>query len=236
MSYILEGLKKLEQKRQQEEKSPHLLTFQVNSTEKPAKPSLWFYILIAVLLLNAGAIIWGIHPWRSTGPNTPAGQSALRKSVPTVAKTIPVEQKKTTGKPFPAKGPQQSRVVSGPITSIAGKETKETPLPVVKETPVPKQTSVAAPASPPKSKPAADGRIIKLNELPPEIRNSLPDLKMSAHFYSVDQQARFARVNDKILHEGEALSEGLKVEEINPGGTIFNYRGYRFQIGINENR
>ena len=59
---------------------------------------------------------------------------------------------------------------------------------------------------------------------------------MSAHFYSTDQQARFARVNDKILHEGETLSEDLKVEEINPGGAIFRYKGYRFQIGINENR
>ena len=59
---------------------------------------------------------------------------------------------------------------------------------------------------------------------------------MSAHFYSTDQQARFARVNDKILHEGETLSEDLKVEEINPGGTVFKYKGYRFQIGINENR
>jgi general secretion pathway protein B len=236
MSYILEGLKKLEQKRQQEEKSPHLLTFQVNSTEKPAKPSLWFYILIAVLLLNAGVIIWWIHSWRSTGPNTPMVQSALRKSGPTVAKTIPVEQKKTTGKPVPAKGPQQSKVVSNPTTSIAGKATKEIPLPASKETPAPKQTSVGTLVSTPKSKPAADGRIIKLNELPPEIRNSLPDLKMSAHFYSADQQARFARVNDKILHEGETLSEGLKVEEINPGGTVFNYRGYRFLVGINENR
>ena len=61
-------------------------------------------------------------------------------------------------------------------------------------------------------------------------------MKMSAHFYSTDQQARFARVNDTILHEGETLAGGLKVEEISPTGTIFNYLGWRFQIRINENR
>jgi general secretion pathway protein B len=235
MSYILEGLKKLEQKRQQEEKSPHLLTFQVDSTVKPAKPSMWPYVLVAVLLLNAGVMIWWIGPWQSTERNTPASQPAVRKSVPTVAATTPVEQKRA-GKPVPAKGPQQSKAMSGPLTGTAGKGTKETPLPVAKETPVSRQPSVAVPASPAKSKPAADGRMVTLNELPPEIKNSLPNLKMSAHFYSTDQQARFARINDRILHEGETLSEGLKVEEINPGGTVFNYKGYRFQIGINENQ
>ena len=59
-------------------------------------------------------------------------------------------------------------------------------------------------------------------------------LKMSAHFYSTDKQARFARINDRILYEGEALSEGLKVDEINPGGAVFSYKGYRFLMGINE--
>lgn len=235
MSYILEGLKKLEQKRQQQEKPLHMLTFQGESTQKPTRPSKWPYVLVAVLLLNAGVFIWWIGPWRSSEHNAPAQQPAVGKSEPTVAVAPPVEQKEQS-KLTPAKGPQQSSAVSETPTATAVKVTKKTTPPVAQETPVSKQTSVAAPAPPTKSKPAADGRIVALYELPPEIRNSLPNLKMSAHFYSTDQQARFARVNDKILHEGETLSEGLKIEAINPGGTVFNYKGYRFQIGINENR
>jgi general secretion pathway protein B len=235
MSYILEGLKKLEQKRQQEEKSPHLLTFQGNNAEKPARKSVWPYLIFAVLLLNAGVMIWWIGPWRSTEGNTPKSHPVAQKSVPTVVRTIPVKQKEA-GKPVPAKGPQEATALNSPPTGTTDKERKGTPPSAVKETPVSKQTTVAIAAPPAKSKPPADGRIVKLNELPPEIRNSLPGLKMSAHFYSADQQARFARVNDKILHEGDALSEDLKVEEINPGGTVFNYKGYRFQIGISESR
>jgi general secretion pathway protein B len=235
MSYILEGLKKLEQKRQQQEKPLHMLTFQGESIQKPTRPSKWPYVLVAVLLLNAGVFIWWIGPWRSSEHSTPAQQPAVRKSEPTVAVAPPVEQKEQS-KLTPAKGPQQSSAVTETPTATAVKVTKETLPPVAKEIPVSKQTSMAAPAPPAKSKPAADGRIVALNELPPEIRNSLPNLKMSAHFYSTDQQARFARVNDKILHEGETLSEGLKIEAINPGGTVFNYKGHRFQIGINENR
>ena len=127
MSYILEGLKKLEQKRKQEEKPPHLLTFQVDSAEKPARSSMWPYVLVAVLLLNAGVMIWWIGPWQSTERKTPAPQSAARKSVPTVAKTIPVEQKRES-KPVSAKEPQQSKAMSRPLATTAGKETKETPL------------------------------------------------------------------------------------------------------------
>jgi len=234
MSYILEGLKKLEQKRQQEEKSPHLLTFQGASTQTPARKSVWPYLIVAVLLLNAGVMIWWIGPWRSTERNAATPQPVARKSVPTVVKTTPVKQKEES-KPVLAKGPQQSATLNSPATGSTDKEIKGTPTPAVRETPVSKQTPAVVPA-PAKSKPASSGQIVKLSELPPEIKNSLPDLKMSAHFYSTDQQARFARVNDKILHEGESLNEGLKVEEINPGGTVFSYRGYRFQIGINENR
>ena len=142
MSYILEGLKKLEQKRQQEEKPPHLLTFQGDSPEKPARKSIWPYLIFAVLLLNAGVFIWWIAPWRSTERNTPPSQSAVRKSAPTAVKTIPVEQKREN-KPVLAKEPQQPEAVSSPATAIAGKETKETPLPVTKETPASRQPSVA---------------------------------------------------------------------------------------------
>ena len=235
MSYILEGLKKLEQKRQQQEKPLNLLTFQGESAQKPARPSRWPYVLVAVLLLNAGVFIWWIGPWRSIERSTAAPQPAMQKSGPTVAVAPPVEQKEQS-KPVSIKEPQQSRAATETPTGTAVKVTKDTAPPIAKETPVSKQTSVAVPTPPAKSKPAAGRQIVTLNELPPEIRNSLPNLKMSAHFYSTDQQARFARVNDKIFHEGESLSEGLKIEEINPGGTVFGYRGYRFQIGINENR
>jgi len=236
MSYILEGLKKLEEKRRQEEKPPHLLTFQGNSTEKPAKKPIWPYLLVAVLLLNAGIFIWWIGPWRSLKSNSHTPQPVAQKGEPIAAVTTPVEQKKQS-EPLPAKEPQQVKVMGSPQTGTAVKVIKEAVPTVAKETPASsKQTSVAAPAPPVKSKSPADGRIVKLSELPPEIKKDLPDLKMSAHFYSTDQQARFARVNDRILHEGETLSEGLKVEGINPGGTVLNYKGYRFQININENR
>jgi general secretion pathway protein B len=239
MSYILEGLKKLEQKRQQEKGSPDMLAFQTVSPRKPEKRPLWPYLLFTVLLVNAGAIIWWMAPWRTTGRNTPVQPSAIQQGTSMAAATSPVETK-GQNKTIPAREFQQSKVTGTSPTGTEKKERKEIPRPVVKGPPVSSESPVVASASldthqtHTKSKPPADGRIIKLSEVPSEIRNSLPMLKMSAHFYSTDKQARFARINDRILHEGEALSEGLKVDEINPGGAVFSYKGYRFLMGINE--
>ncbi len=249
MSYILEGLKKLEEKRKQEERPAHLLSFQGNNPEKPVKKPIWPYLLVAVLLLNAGVFIWWIGPWRSVKMVSPVPQSTAQESRQTAAVSTPAEQKKQSG-PISVKESQQTKITSSPETSNTVKvkkqatssATKDTPAfkqpstPVVKETQASRQPSVATPAPSDKSKPPANGRIVKLDELPPDIRKDIPDLKVSAHFFSTDHQARFARVNDRILHEGESLSEGLKVDEINASGTVFNYRGYRFQININETR
>ena len=236
MSYILEGLKKLEQKRKQEEKLPHSFSFQTDSAVKSSKTPTWVYLLVAVLLLNAGAIIWWISPWQSTKQATSKEQRDTKKNIPAHVDNFSTKQNKQTIPFTPSQALNQKKAAGVPFTGDTGKETKTTSMPIAKETLVSKQSPAAVPASTEKSKPPADGRIVKLSELPADIKKSLPDMKMSAHFYSTDQQARFARVNDRILHEGEALAEGLRVEEINPTGTVFNYLGWRFQIGINENR
>lgn len=235
MSYILEGLKKLEQKRKQEEKLPHSLSFQTDSVVKSSKAPAWVYLLVVVLFLNAGAIIWWIGPWRPAKQTISKEQRDIKNNTPEYVNNLSTKQNKQTIS-SPSQSLNQKKATGAPFAGDAGKEIKTTSIPSAKETSVPKKSAAAIPASPEKSKPPVDGRVIKLSELPADIKKSLPDMKMSAHFYSTDQQARFARVNDRILHEGETLAEGLRVEEINPTGTIFNYLGWRFQIGINENR
>jgi general secretion pathway protein B len=64
MSYILEALKKLEQKRMQEE-TPGALTLLGTPESEAKKRLLWPYPVIAALLLNAGLMIWWIGPWRA---------------------------------------------------------------------------------------------------------------------------------------------------------------------------
>jgi hypothetical protein len=236
MSYILEGLKKLEQKSRQEKSPPDLLTFREENSQRAKRLILWPYLLFTALLLNVGIILWWIGPW-------PSGQrpswSPLSVPGPTVktVKPAPAENKyqRTPGS---SKEPPPLRDSTTTPQSPDLEKTKESKSPVVKKNQASENTP--APNSPePRSsvihKVVEDGRILKLSELSSEIKKSLPAIKMSVHFYSPDKQASFVTINDRTLHEGELLSEDLRVMEINPEGTVLKYRNHLFLVGLNEN-
>jgi general secretion pathway protein B len=237
MSYILEGLKKLEQKRRQEEGAPGLLAFKEEKIPKPERPILWPTLLFIALLLNVGVIVWWIGPWRSLDRSA-LPHSTVPDRTAKVVPSKPVEFKDQS--PFPRKELPPTKVIKELPKGPSVEKPKESVAPVVKKTPAPKNTLVSLPVSPElpastTSKAVPEGHIVKLSDLPSEIKKSLPAIKMSVHFYSPDKQARFATINDRTLHEGEALSEGLRVVEINPEGTVLHYRGHRFLISVNEN-
>ncbi len=64
MSFILDALKKLEHKRQQDS-VPHLSTIHTHDLHKPAKRPFWPYLLLAALVLNAGILLAWIAPWNA---------------------------------------------------------------------------------------------------------------------------------------------------------------------------
>jgi general secretion pathway protein B len=238
MSYILEGLKKLEQKRRPAEGAPGLLTFKEENIPRPEKPRIWPYLLFIALLLNAGVIVWWVGPWPSlersvlTHPTVPNDTAKAA-----TGKLVKMKKESPLGS---RQGPPPLRAVTELPQSPTVEKTLEGKAPVVKKTPAPKSTPGTVPVSPESrssliSKVVPEGRIVKLRDLPFEIKKNLPSIKMSVHFYSPDKQACFVTINDRTLREGEVLNEDLRVVEINPGGTVLNYRGHRFLIGVNEN-
>ncbi len=76
MSYILEALKKIDQKREQKDQTKSL-TFLGTVVPESKKRPRWVYPVIAALLLNAGVMIWWIGPWRSDKKETPAKPPAV---------------------------------------------------------------------------------------------------------------------------------------------------------------
>ena len=99
-------------------------------------------------------------------------------------------------------------------------------LPFEKPSPAP---PVRAEATPP-----ADGRMLKPADLPASVAGDLPEFKISLHYYIAEPQSRVVRINDRTLHEGDYLSEGLKVEQIYERGVVMNYRGWRFQLELDK--
>lgn len=217
MSYILEALKKVEQKEKQGG-APKSLSFRGETAPKPKKRTLWLYLLIAALLLNAVAIFWWIGP-RPNKQQTAAQASPVQPPA-SVAPALPPADQSTLNRSSDTKVVPQARDISRPPAL----KTRETPA----GTSVPPETR-------PEKRTAAHGRVLSLDELPPSVKSSLPQFKVSGHAYSPDPALRVTRINDQILQEGQSLTPGLKVEEITPAGIVLSYQGYRFQVGINGN-
>lgn len=244
MSYILEALKKVEQK-QQREGIPRLLTLPPDVPEEGKKSRVLLYVIIGALLLNAVVMTaWWIAPWRHRETITPVTEPL---AVP--EKTLSGTTERTSA-PAPVV-PAPDRSSFGPTTSVISDKSAPLAKPAgaigTEVGPGQRERTAASTAkSPPETQPrkeavhaspafAPRSRLFDLGELPPTIRGSLPEFKISGHAYSPEPRFRVARVNNKIVQEGEALSQGLKVDEIVPGGVIFTYQGYRFRVGVNDN-
>lgn len=65
-------------------------------------------------------------------------------------------------------------------------------------------------------------------ELPYNIRQALPDLKLSMHVYSKDPAQRFVILNNSRMVEGDKTSDNLSLVAIRPDGVILEYQGQRF--------
>ncbi len=237
MSYILEALKKIEQRREQQA-PPKLLSVLGTPEREPKKRALWPYPVIAALLLNAGIMIWWIGPPRpdkKEGPAKSAAGRPLGKPAPTRPGYNLQDQLTVIKKRLPAINLSQApnRLSNRPEKRVAVQQLEKTRTPEVVKARPPDPVKPEPPAAPKKEAVRTD-KIFNVNELPGEIKNALPPFKVSAHVYSSDPQNRMTRVNDQILKEGQAMVEGMKVEEIIPGGIIFFYKGYRFRIGIKE--
>ena len=238
MSYILEALKKLEQKRGRTGVRHSLTGSTETAFERKRRQHLWPYVVVAgLLLLNAGVLIWWTAPWRpeqSSGPVQPPavqGRAAAAPNAPAQKgeQDRPVDVKEAppktdAGVPVPPSSPpdaaKKAPVVSPPVADKPPATTGTSP----------------PPQAPTEKRAAPDGRVLSLGELPSDVRSSLPELRVSAHYYSAEPRSRFIRVNDQALREGQTGAPGLKLEKITPDGAVFSYQGYRFKMGIDGSR
>jgi general secretion pathway protein B len=121
----------------------------------------------------------------------------------------------------------------------------ETPIPVTQQAaPLPAPTehlgkpevaSVAEPIqkkSPAVTVAAQEQQAIPFDELPLQIQQEIPAMKVQLHAYANKPSERLVSINDIRMREGESLMLGLRLEQITPDGMIFSYKGYRFQRGI----
>ena len=67
-------------------------------------------------------------------------------------------------------------------------------------------------------------------DLPPAVREQLPTLQLAGVTYSTNPLYRMVIVNGQVLHEGDQAAPGLVLERIEPGRTVWAFRGYRYAL------
>jgi general secretion pathway protein B len=238
MSYILEALKKIEQKR---EESPRSVTFSAGSAVTRRRLIIWPYLLIAALLINAGFLLRWMWPEKPSDTTAPAEQIVIPHTPTQPSNMVsPVEEK------------SMGQTGSGPVRSIdkhtrkpsGENRTPSRPMPESEASqslpPVGRNTGITQVAPEPEphaaKQPPSGGKTYNLSELPTDVRRGLPEFRISGHAYSPEPQTRVVRINEKILQEGQDLASGVRVEEIVPAGVILSYQGYRFRVGISQPR
>lgn len=247
MSYILDALKKSEKERQRGA-VPDLLTVQDILVQEPEKRSMWPYLLLIALLLNAGLFMWWFGPSQPKKPKVvaqttvshpvelpktinPGGGEDAEKSVP----------KAETRRGKPVDMQQQNNLLTvkeEPSEKVAGRPIPMTDMNASREIPqaVPQGTAVNTIRSEPKpalhNEAVIENRVYNLNELPSSIQQSLPAFSISTLIHSSDPASRMVKINGQTMREGQDLIAGLKLEEITADGVIFRYHNYRFRVGL----
>jgi len=252
MSYILDALRKSDQLRRRDA-APTLLPGQV-TLEVPKQPALLAYGSLALVLLSAGIAIGWLRPWQPetvvpppearTGKPPAPGQSPGLALQPDTAPPPAPELHAQNPAPAtpavpvaapaqlsaPAAAPLHRRATATVKTERQGDERRSAPPKTAAG--MSKKALAPEPALGSNSGAARAPSVMSTAELPLAIQQELPPMSVSVHAYSGKPADRLVDINGRLLHEGENVAPGLKLEQITPDGMILSYRGYTFRRGV----
>lgn len=76
-------------------------------------------------------------------------------------------------------------------------------------------------------------RVTPIEKLPSGFQASIPPIKYLTHIYSTEPSMRFIKINGRELYEGDNIG-ALRVVEITPDLTVFNFDGVEFSVEAME--
>jgi general secretion pathway protein B len=214
MSYILDALRKSDQQRQHG-KAPTLLSAQ-SMPPLSDNPRQRFNTWIAAALIGLGILIGWLRPWQTQTTTAPVTRQ-MQSATPAVAPQAP------------APAPLAQVPAALPI--------------IVSAVPEPEQPARKSHASSPPESTAQitiseaeahsnavmlEQHIVKKDELPLAVRQSLPDIAIAFHQYSNNPGERRVMINNIVLRQGDWVAPGLKLEQITAQGVVLSSQGIQF--------
>ena len=179
----------------------------------PATPWAVAALTLAVAALAVGGTWWFLQR------QAPAGERVVVAAVPAAAVAPPAAP------PVPAAS-------AAPVAPAAPRPVADhkRPAPPPRERPAVAPAPRASAAEPAATAAAPASPVFAQGDLPDAVRAQLPTLKVTGATYSNNPAYRMAIVNGQVLHEGEAAAPGLLLERIEPGRTVWSFRGYRYAV------
>ena len=235
MSFILDALKKSEENRTENyapKAEKHILIPHLRTPKRG-------FLIAACILIPLLSLVFG---W--VIGNQPA-QTAFQASGQVRALTNPITPARPVPLPAQHQKPEPRQTDPGQ-KAMATNQTAQQPLPKHVAAPVPQRHQPKEPLAAVKpqhvANPEPDAANVEgtkqtqdrvyFSDLPPALRREISPLNISLHFFSPDPSRRMLRINGKIRHENENITDQLSIAEIKEASTLFNYRGTLFELPV----
>jgi general secretion pathway protein B len=237
MSLILDALRKSEHQRQRQS-GPGLAVVPEGAPHR--RPGPWLFLLGGLLILNVAVLATLLLTGRPASPpgQSPPPAAASMANAPTPAPlqapaaATPPPRSVAAPVQLPAKPPRSE--VRPLTTEIAPAAPAPRAPATGQAAPTGTQDMARAPAPAPETSAAArardteDARLPRYTDLVVRGELNVPHLHIDIHVYSENPAQRFVFINMRRYDEGQATSEGPRVERITPLGVVMDYQGQRF--------
>jgi len=257
MSYILEALKKSEQQREIG-RVPGITSVHENTAKSVTGN--WLWLIVTVLLLNAGLLVLLLWPESEPEPESKSEPATL--SAP-VREPVQVRQHRPAAAPLVSQPPPLDKPVPRVAQAADIAPLPESPAPEAEETEATAKPAVQGPVTPAAASPAQPqvvqaprppvkatppGRSQVVQSPRPSVKAETPalpvwpqiptnlfqqlsgNLRLDVHVFSDQPQKRFVLINMHKYKQGEKLQEGPQLDEITPEGAVLSFRGQRFRL------
>lgn len=258
MSYILDALQRADAERERGH-VPGLHSQIVPPAHRKAVPARRWKpartaVAVAMVALIAAALWWwyakvsapiaasasssssaspvAAAPATDVAPVTPPAPVAPPAPAPTPSAAVPAPAATPVPPPVrPILAPPREEPPSKPRAPTAAAAKAAAPA---AEPPAPAATATPTPSSKPANadtNTASKPPLRSFAELTPEARAQLPQVNVSGATYSQNPSLRMLIVNGKVLHEGQEIAPGFKLESIGQRSAVLNHQGLRYSIG-----
>ena len=200
MSFILEALKKSENKRRNKSVSRSSRSIHEPVPRSRAKSRLWILGISLLLLVNVVFLFWFFSPWTQPAATT----TEVAESIQPKDKINGFDVQMSSSSP------------KSPVSVIPPQQS-------VEEKEILLEKALPAPRS--EKKIYRLGQLpVSIQKQIPTLRMSLHAYNRD------DATASMVQLNDRMMHEKEMVTANIRLEQITAEGVVLRYDGYRFLL------